>query len=52
LESLQRIWFSFWDKIIGGLQLNKMLKGILSDVLLFVVISTGFAAYWRFTSET
>jgi len=50
LDSVQRIWFGFWDKCIELFQLGRLFKTLLSLVLMYLVVSTGFALYWSWSA--
>jgi len=50
LDSLQRIWFGLWDKLVDVFKLNKLIKTLLSSAVLYVVISTSFALYWSWSA--
>ncbi|NQZ31529.1 MAG: DUF2333 family protein [Oceanospirillaceae bacterium] len=51
MELLQRIWFGFWDRLVSVLQLGTIFKATFSAIVLYVVISTGFAVYWSVTPD-
>jgi hypothetical protein len=51
LESLQRIWFNFWDGIVGMSKGGKVLKLLLVIITLYVIVSTALAVYWSNTPD-
>ena len=46
---LKRMWLGTWDKLGASLRLNRIGKLIVSLIVLYVLISTGLAAYWSST---
>ena len=46
MELLQRLWLCFWDKLVAVLQFSTILKSLLAGLLLYLLVSTGFALYW------
>lgn len=46
MEFIQRLWFSFWDGLSSVFKFGKVVKSIITLVLVYVVVSTGLAFYW------
>ncbi len=51
MEFLQRIWFNFWDGVVGFSHGSKLLKVLVSILALYLVISTALAIYWSNTPD-
>lgn len=49
MDYLQRVWFGFWDSMGSVLQLSKIVKILISIIVLYIVISLGLALYWSNT---
>ncbi|MEH6442343.1 MAG: DUF2333 family protein [Oceanospirillaceae bacterium] len=49
MDYLQRVWFGFWDSMGSALQLSKIVKILISTIVLYIVISLGLAIYWSNT---
>ena len=50
MEFLQRLWFTSWDKFVNVLKLGKLLQVVFASLFLYLLISTGLAAYWSYAS--
>ncbi len=46
MDTLQKVWFTFWDAITGKLGESKILKGLVALLLTYLVASVAIGIYW------
>ncbi|MGB1238195.1 MAG: DUF2333 family protein [Pseudomonadales bacterium] len=46
LQSLQRVWFGFWDSVTANLKLGKLGRTIVVLAALYIIGSSVLALYW------
>lgn len=46
VQNIQKLWFTFWDKLVAGLKLNKLFKTLGVLLGIYLVVTTVLAIYW------
>lgn len=51
LDSIQRIWFSFWDRLVEGSGIFRIGRWFATGLVAYLVVAAGVGVYWSQTPE-